>query len=82
MKKKDILENLFLEKYASGDQKFLKLIQDFCLKDDSNIRKYILNINSKLDLLSNKEEYLANYLNNNLSKTRRTLPKEDNILYL
>ena len=68
MKKKDILENLFLEKYASGDQKFLKLIQDFCLKDDSNIRKYILNINSKLDLLSNKEEYLANYLNNNLYK--------------
>ena len=68
MKKKDILENLFLEKYASGDQKFLKLIQDFCLKDDSNIRKYILNINSKLDLLSNKEEYLANYLNNNFSE--------------
>lgn len=68
MKKKDILENLFLEKYASGDQNFLKLIQDFCLKDDSNIRKYILNINSKLDLLSNKEEYLANYLNNNFSK--------------
>ena len=68
MKKKDILENLFLEKYASGDQKFLKLIQDFCLKDDSNIREYILNINSKLDLLSNKEEYLTNYLNNNFSE--------------
>ena len=68
MKKKDILENLFLEKYASGDQKFLKLIQDFCLKDDSNIREYILNINSKLDLLSNKEEYLVNYLNNNFSE--------------
>ena len=41
---------------------FLKLIKTFCIKDDNEIKKYILNISDKLDLLSNKKEYLYKYL--------------------
>ena len=34
LKKREILNSIFEEKYASKDLLFLKLIGDFCLKDD------------------------------------------------
>lgn len=64
LKKEKILDDLFLEKYKNKDEKFLQFIKTFCVKDDKEIRKYILNISNKLDLLSNKREYLSNYLDN------------------
>lgn len=56
------LDQIFLDMY--GDDKFNNLINDYCLKDDTSIKKFILNISNKLDLLTNKQEYLDNYLNN------------------
>ena len=40
------------------------VIKTFCTKDDKDIRNYILNISNKLDLLSDKEGYLKDYLVN------------------
>ena len=60
LKKKEILDEILENRYLS-DTKFLKLINDFCVKDDKDIRKQILVINSKLDMLPNKQEYLENY---------------------
>ena len=57
-----ILDTIFEEQYQKEDPLFSKLINDFCIKDDSTIKKYILNIASKIALLSNKEEYLNTYL--------------------
>lgn len=62
IKKAEIMDELFLEYYENGNEQFLKMIKDFCTKDDNDIRKYILNISNKLDLLSNKKEYLELYL--------------------
>lgn len=59
-----MLDEIFLEKYENKDEKFLKLINDFCIKDDSEIKKGLLLINEKLDILSNKSEYLNNYVDN------------------
>ena len=67
IKKNEIMEELFLEFYNKKEEKFLNMITNFCSKDDTEIKKYILNISDKLDLLSNKKEYLKNYLNNNFS---------------
>lgn len=70
LEKQSIMEELFLEKYKDKDQDFLEVIKSFCVKDDSAIRNYILNISNKLDLLSNKKEYLENYLDNYYNKER------------
>ena len=60
--KEKILENIFMEHYEKKDPLFLKMINQFCVKADNNIQKYILNMDNKLNLLSNKREYLQNYL--------------------
>lgn len=60
--KNKVMDELFLEYYEKEDPLFLEMIQSFCTKDDTDIRNYILNISNKLDLLSNKNEYLSNYL--------------------
>lgn len=62
IKKNEIMDELFLEYYENKDQLFLKMIESFCTKDDTDIRNYILNISNKLDLLSNKKQYLEEYL--------------------
>ena len=61
--KKETLDTIFDEYYESGNQLFLKLITDFSLRDDKEIKQYILNINDKLDLKYNKNDYLNDYLN-------------------
>ena len=38
----EYLDELFEEYYESNNELFLKLINDFCEKDDKDIRKYIL----------------------------------------
>lgn len=56
----NILDSLFEENY--GNPSFDKFVSCFCEKDDLLLKKAILSINNKLDLKSNKEEYLDNYL--------------------
>jgi len=62
IKKKEIMDDIF-ETFYDND-KFKKLISDFCSKDDKNIRSEILIINNKLDMIYDKEKYLENYISN------------------
>ena len=61
-KKKAILDEIFENLYKEKDDKFLKLISDFTIKDDRDIKKHIFDISNKLDLKYNKEEYLDGYI--------------------
>lgn len=63
IKKKEILTNIFDKYYENRNEKFLKLISDFCIKDDKEIFESVLSIYSKIDLKYNKNEYLDNYIN-------------------
>ena len=63
IKKKEILTNIFDKYYENRNEKFLKLISDFCIKDDKEIFDSVLSIYSKIDLKYNKNEYLDNYIN-------------------
>ena len=63
-KKEEYLDEIFEEYYSSNNKSFLKLINDFCEKDDKDIRNAILNISSKLDLIIDLDNYLDNYFNN------------------
>ena len=60
IKRKEMLDEIFENRYLNDD-KFIKLINDFCVKDDKDIRNQILTISSKLDMLPNKKEYLEDY---------------------
>ena len=60
--KERIIDSIFDEKYKTRDKSFDKLINDFCSKDDKDIKQCIFNISSKLDLLYDKNDFLNNYL--------------------
>ena len=60
--KEKMLKDIFEELYTSEDSKFLNLIKEYALKDDNEIFNFILNINNKLDLKTNKREYLDSYI--------------------
>ncbi|MBQ7136695.1 MAG: UvrD-helicase domain-containing protein [Bacilli bacterium] len=62
LEKKKIIDKIFEKLYQVKEPLFLKLINDFCVKDDEEIKKYIISISSKLDLKYDKKEYLDNYL--------------------
>ena len=61
--KRKILKDIFEELYEENNHEFIDFIQEYCIKDDKEIFEFILNINSKLDLKTNKREYLDNYIN-------------------
>ena len=48
--KTKILDKIMDKYYEEKNESFLKLITDFCVKDDKDIKNYILNINDKMDL--------------------------------
>ena len=66
--KQKLLDQIFEEMY--GNPLFDKLVNDFCLKNDKVLKKYIMTISSKLDLLTTKNEYLNNYIDNFYSKEK------------
>lgn len=62
IKKEKYLDEIFDKLYEEKNTLFEKLIKDFCIKDDKEIKRYIIELNNKLDLKLNKEEYLNNYM--------------------
>ncbi len=63
LKKKEILNEIFEENYLSPKQDFIRLIKDFCLKDDKELIDNILNVYKKIEIKYNKEDYLNNFMN-------------------
>ena len=63
-----IIDDIFEELYLSSDEKFLKLVDKYCVKNDNVLRNNILMICSKISSLVNFEEYLSNIESNYFSK--------------
>ena len=64
LKRKDFLEEIFLEMYEEKDSDFLSLVGDFTTRDDEIIKEAILNINKSLDLKYDKKEFMVAYILN------------------
>ena len=64
LQKKKILDNI-LDKYYEEkiNEKFNRLIKDFCFKDDKNLKKSILSLANKLEIRTDKQEYMSSYFN-------------------
>lgn len=64
LKKNEILNEIMDEYYLNPTASFTKLIQDFCLKDDKDLKMAILNTYKKIELKYDKKAYLENYIDN------------------
>ena len=64
IKKENYLDEIFEKLYEEKNPLFEKLIKDFCIKDDKEIKRYIIELNNKIDLKLNKEDYIDNYIEN------------------
>ena len=62
IKKQEILDKIFDDLYDSENELFLKMINNFCLKDDREIKRQILRINNCLDQMYDKWKYLDDYI--------------------
>ncbi|MBQ2946290.1 MAG: UvrD-helicase domain-containing protein [Bacilli bacterium] len=60
LKTNEIMDDIFESMY--GDVNFDKLINDFCIKSDDNIKEIVKEISKKLDLIPEKKVYLENYI--------------------
>lgn len=70
LEKNKILDQIMEEHYLSPKQDFIKLINDFCLKDDKELKDYILNSYKKIELKYDKEKYLENYFNTDFTNEK------------
>ena len=61
MKKKELLDKIFDNLYEKNNNKFINLINDFCLKDDKELKESILNVYKKIELKYDKDNYLNNF---------------------
>ncbi len=62
-----IIDAIMEEEYHEKDPDFIKLISDLCVKDDYDIKKYVLSLNDKMDLLMNKKDFLDSYMDHYFS---------------
>lgn len=70
LEKKKILDQIMDENYLSPKESFSKLINDFCLKDDKELKNSILSIYKKIELKYDKEKYLKDYIENAYSEEK------------
>lgn len=63
MKKNEIIDEVFEYYYSINNEQFKKLIYDFCVKDDNDLKKCILKIANKVDSYTDREGYIKNYIN-------------------
>ena len=64
IKVSELLDELLEEEYLKRDPLFVKLISDFCVKDDRLIKKTILSLLDKLNMKYDMDNYLDHYLEN------------------
>ena len=70
MIKRDLLDQILNENYLSPKKDFMNLINDFCLKNDNDLRTYLLNSYKKLELKYDKSSYLENYISNEFTDSK------------
>jgi len=82
IEKNKFLEEIFDEYYNKEDKRFVNLITTFSTKDDETIKKAILEISKKLDLKTDKESYITNYIKGNFNeeKIKNNKKKYENLI--
>ena len=82
-KKQEILDGIFNNYYNEENKLFLKLIQDFTTRDDTNLKKYLLILSDKINLKYDSKNYLNTYLDTYYNEnylTKKIQEYENNLL--
>ena len=79
LEKKRILEEILYSRYENPSDSFKLLINNFCLKDDEELKNYLLNIYSKIELKFDKDDYLNNYFEESFTNEKIDLIIEEYI---
>ncbi|MDE6661132.1 MAG: UvrD-helicase domain-containing protein, partial [Anaeroplasmataceae bacterium] len=61
VKKKEIVDSLFEELYTIKDKRFFSLLTKYTKQNDENVKKIILSILAKLELIVEEEEFCKQY---------------------
>ncbi|MDE7095210.1 MAG: UvrD-helicase domain-containing protein [Anaeroplasmataceae bacterium] len=61
VKKKEIVDALFEELYTKKDKSFFSLLTKYTKQNDENVKKIILSILAKLELIVDEEEFCKHY---------------------
>lgn len=64
LQKQKIIDEIFENLYKKEEPNFLKLINDFCVKNDDELKMNILTIYNDINLLIDKKDYLNHYIDN------------------
>ncbi len=62
LKKKEIIEKVFARLYEEGDPQFLGFVTLFSVKNDHALQNYVHKLDGRLELLHDRNGYLASYL--------------------
>lgn len=62
LKKREIIDNIFLNLYQEQDEHFFEMLTKFTFKSDEELKTSILKISQKLEKKPNKEKYLKSYI--------------------
>ena len=76
LEKEKIIDDIFNELSLSNNKDFNKLINDFCLKNTDELKKYIENIYSKIELNYNRRSYLEEYIKNTFNNKNLNIIKD------
>ena len=63
-KKKEFINTIFEKLYQENNELFIKFVTDFGTKNDKQIKKMILSLDDKIDLITEKDYFLNNYIDN------------------
>ena len=63
IKKHKFLDDILNELYEVKDDDFIKIINDYCTKDDNIIKEIILKISNTADLQIDKEDFYKGFIN-------------------
>ena len=81
IEKNKIIEEIFESNYENNEL-FKEMINDLCMKDDVNIRNYILSLGEKISLKTNYSEYLDSYISSYYNEEFITKNIEEYINYI
>ena len=65
--KRKIMNEIFLKHYESGNENFTSLIYDLTVKSDIALKENLIAVAEKLDLKTDRDEYLDTYITNHFN---------------
>ena len=76
VKKRKIIDDIFLSKYSNEDEGFTRLLTDLSSKSDTQIKKELLNLADKIDAMYNRKQYLNTFKDNEIYKHIKEINNE------